>query len=144
MGKLILSGSSLALSKVPFGSFISLPLQVAFYYWMRCSEYSADRAAAIVDGSGEKTEEVCMRLAGYDKDIDYKANIEEFLNQAREYREMVKDSKWDKTLEFFLLADKDHPLTAVRALEIKEWTGSPVFKKILAGTVTDADIEAED
>ncbi len=141
MGSLILNGSSFALSFLPYGSFLSLPLQVAFYYWMRCSEYSADRAAAIVDGTSEKMAEVCMRLAGFDKDITYNANIEEFMNQALEYRDMIKDSKWNKTLEFVFMLDKDHPLTSVRALEITEWGKSDIFKKILDGTITEDDIE---
>ena len=141
MGNLILNSSSLALSRLPFGALISLPLQVAFYYWMRCSEYSADRAAAIVDGSADKMAEVCMRLAGFDKDIMHKANKEEFMKQALEYREMIHDSKWNKTLEFFFMLDKDHPLTAVRTLEISEWSNSDIYKKILDGTVSDDDIE---
>ena len=34
---------------------------------MRCSELSADRAAAICDGSSDKVVEMCMRFAGFDK-----------------------------------------------------------------------------
>lgn len=144
MGSLILKGSSFALSNLPFGSLISLPLQVAFYYWMRCSEYSADRAAAIVDGNGEKMAEVCMRLAGYDKDIVYEANKAEFMKQALEYREMIADSKWNKTLEFIFMIDKDHPLTAVRALEVTEWSNTDLFNKIQSETVLEDDLDADD
>jgi Zn-dependent protease with chaperone function len=144
MGDFILNASSFALSRLPFGSLISLPLQVAFYYWMRCSEYSADRAAAIVDGDGEKMAEVCMRLAGYDKDINFEANKDEFMKQAIEYREMIKDSKWNKTLEFMYMLDKSHPLTAIRALEVTEWSNSDTFKKIIDGTITDEDIEDDE
>ena len=144
MGNLLLNGSDLALSRLPFGSFISLSLQVAFFYWMRCSEFSADRAAAIVDGSADKMTEVCMRLAGFDKDIEFSANKEEFMKQAVEYREMMTDSKWNKTLEFFILFNKTHPLAAVRALEIQEWSESNTFKKILDGSITDEDVEEDD
>ncbi len=60
------------------------PIQLAFAYWMRCSEFSADRAAIICDGSAEKTTEVMMRFAGYDKDIMAEANVEAFMEQALE------------------------------------------------------------
>ena len=66
MGRMILKG----VANIPgAASLVTMPLQIAFAYWMRCSEFSADRAAAICDGSSDKMIEVCMRLAGYDKDI---------------------------------------------------------------------------
>ena len=135
MGRIILNGTSSAMQRLfsLYGSIAMLPLQVAFFYWMRCSELSADRAAALCDGSSEKMTDVCMRLAGYDKDIDAKANKEEFMGQAVEYREMINKSKWDKTLEFFALQGQDHPFVAVRALECKEWGESDRFMSILKG-----------
>lgn len=104
-----------------------LPLQAAFSYWMRCSEFSADRAAALCDGGSEKVVEMCMRFAGFDKDIVGEANVEEFINQASDYQQMVDGSKWDKALEFLLLINMDHPLNAVRAKECREWAASSRF-----------------
>lgn len=135
MGNIILNGTFSALNMLQYSSLISLPLQVAFYYWMRCSEFSADRAAAIVDGSAEKISDVCMRLAGFDKDINVVANKDEFMKQANEYREFVENSKWNKMLEFFILANESHPFTAVRALEVTEWADTEAFGKILDGTI---------
>ena len=107
---------------------------VLFFYWMRCSELSADRAAVLCDGGADKMSEVCMRLAGYDKDIGAYASKEEFMVQAQEYREMVKNSKWDRTLEFLALSTLSHPLMTVRALECEEWSKSEQFQRILDGT----------
>lgn len=135
MGNLLLNGTVSALSTLlPFGNLVAIPLEVAFSYWMRCSELSADRAAVICDGTAEKMSEVCMRFAGYDKDISAVASKEEFLKQAQEYREMVKSSKWDKTLEFLILSGMDHPLSTVRALECEEWAVSEQFQRIMDGT----------
>ena len=118
MGRILLEGASSALRMfVPYGELAIIPLQVAFFYWMRCSELSADRAAVLCDGTAEKMEEVCMRLAGFDKDINALASKEEFMIQAKEYRDMIKDSKWDKTLEFLTLSRLTHPLMTVRTLE---------------------------
>ena len=135
IGSLLLYHSvSVLRSFVPFGNVASLPLSVAFFYWMRCSEYSADRAAVICDGTAEKMSEVCMRLAGFDKDINGIANKEEFMKQGQEYRDMIKNSKWDKTLEFLVLKDTTHPFSAVRALECEEWLQSDQYRSILDGS----------
>ena len=135
MGSVILGTASDALSaRLPFGNIVSLPLAVAFYHWMRCSEYSADRAAVICDGTASKMSDVCMIFAGFGKSIAASPNKQEFMRQAQEYRELVSDSKWDRTLEFLLCAGSTHPLTAVRALECEEWAASDQFKAIAGGT----------
>ncbi|MBQ3010956.1 MAG: M48 family metallopeptidase [Oscillospiraceae bacterium] len=126
IGRLLINGTIEALE---LGGLISLPLQVAFYYWMRCSEYSADRAALICDGTSDKLVEMCMRFAGFDKDIQGEVDVNEFLKQAEEYREMVNGSAWNKTLEFLMYKNNDHPLNAVRAYEAKKWGDSEQFLK---------------
>lgn len=142
MGNILLGRTTSALrSLVPCGDLASIPLEMAFFYWMRCSELSADRAAVLCDGTAEKMSEVCMRLAGYDKDICALASKEEFMAQAREYREMIRSSKWDKTLEFLSLSAKTHPLMTVRALECEEWADSEQFRNILNGTFVSASQE---
>ena len=142
IGSILLGSSLVALKKyVPFYELASFPLEVAFYYWMRCSELSADRAAALCDGTSEKVFEMCLRLAGFDKDINVLADKTEFLAQAQEYREMVRGSKWDKTLEFLTLRDKSHPLMTVRALECNDWVKTEQFSQILNGTYSDTAAE---
>ena len=75
-----------------------------------------------------------MRFAGYDKDVNNLASKEEFMTQAKEYRDMTKESKWDKLLEFLALRNCSHPFTAVRALECEEWAKTEQFQNILNGT----------
>lgn len=144
MGDILLGGTESALrSFVPYGGLASMPLEIAFFYWMRCSELSADRAAVLCDGGAEKMSEVCLRLAGYDKDISAFASKDEFMMQAKEYKEMVNSSKWDKTLEFLALRSLSHPLMTVRALECEEWGKSEQFQKILDGTY-EAEVRTEE
>ena len=135
MGRMLMSAAQTTLlSRVPLGGAIYAAVETAFFYWLRCSEYSADRAAILCDGGPDRMSEVCMRLAGFDKDINAPARKDEFLNQAREYRDMIGGSKWDKTLEFLLLRSMDHPLMAVRALECEEWARGDSYAAILNGT----------
>lgn len=107
------------------------PIQLAFSYWMRCSEFSADRAAIICDGSADKTTEVMMRFAGYDKDIMAEANVDAFMEQALEYKNLVDNNAWNKTLEFLLFRNDGHPLNVIRAYEGKEWEETERYKNIL-------------
>lgn len=127
MGRLILTG---AINALGLDGLATLPIQTAFYYWQRCSELSADRAAAICDGSSEGIKRMCLHFAGWDKDILGEPNLEEFMNQALEYKEMVQDSKWNKTLEFLMFSQDTHPLVAVRAYECNKWSNDNVFNKI--------------
>ena len=134
MGNLILMGLDLASSYVPLGlgSAISSSLQMAFAYWMRCSELSADRVAAFCDGTPEKTVQLCMYLAGYDKDFfDAVPNVDAFLSQIEDYKKLTADNVWNKTLEFLWMRNQDHPQSAIRAYECNEWAKSIEFEKIV-------------
>ncbi len=128
MGRALLSGVSSFVGGL--GSIALYPIQLAFAYWMRCSEFSADRAAAICDGNADKVVEMCMRFAGCDKDIIAESSVESFMEQAKEYKEIVDNSAWNKTLEFILFKDRSHPLNAVRAYEGREWANSERFQNI--------------
>lgn len=127
LAKTILNGTALLPG---IASLVTIPMKMALAYWSRCSEFSADRAASIYDGTSDKMVEVCLRLAGYDKDISADGNVDAFLAQAEEYLAMRSDSAWNKTLEFLMFNQLDHPLISVRALECKNWAQSEQFIKI--------------
>ena len=134
MGRIVLQGAGgLLSSSLPIGSLLTVPLQMAFYYWMRCSEFSADRAAVLCDGNPGPMQEVCMRMAGWDKEIDADVDMQAFLDQAADYRELVGGNKWNKALEFMILSRATHPLMAVRATECGEWAKSIEYARILKG-----------
>jgi hypothetical protein len=75
--------------------------------------------------------EICMRFAGYDKDIKADTSVDLFMEQAKEYKKLVGDSKWNKTLEFISFRNASHPMVAVRAYEINEWTKTERFNNII-------------
>ena len=125
MGTWVLSG---ALTLVPLGAIAIYPIMSAFHHWMRCSELSADRAAVLCDGSPDHLIEMCMRFAGGDKKIASEMNVEAFMEQAQEYRKLVSDSKYNKTLEFMRFSQATHPINAVRALECYEWTQTENYR----------------
>ncbi len=128
MGTMILTG---ALSLIPLKNIALAPLNAAFAYWMRCSEFSADRAAILCDGSADRMIDVCARFAGFDKNIPYDINMDAFMAQAEEYEKLMKDDSMNKTMEFMLYMNRSHPINAVRAYEARKWTQTDDFTKAL-------------
>ena len=129
MGQMILNGSLLMLLSSGLAGLISIPLRTAFAYWMRCSEFSADRAAIMCDGTPDKLVEMCMRFAGFDKNIEGIMNKEAFIDQAKEYRELIKNDSTNQAMEFMMFRNNSHPINAIRALEAMEWAETDSFKK---------------
>lgn len=103
----------------------------ALLFWDRCSELSADRAAALCDGGASKTIDVLLKLNGYDQ-----VNREEFLKQVLDLKAFVNDSKSNQLMELMLVQDESHPWLATRAYECYEWSKTDQFKDILDGSYT--------
>lgn len=127
MGSVILGGSSF---------FIELPLisdalRLAFYHWIRCSELSADRAAAVFCGNTTDVAQVMFRLAGCPKDADDETSLDAFMSQASSYEEFMQSSNWNKFLSYNLLANHEHPFLAVRASEIMKWKDDPMYQSLV-------------
>ena len=128
--------------------FVSFTLEYAMLYWDRCSEYSADRAAAYVCGGPDPVVKTMMELACGSKNLVGRINKEEFLKQAKEFKQYSDESKWNKFLMYYSLADMDHPFLADRASDIVDWCRSRDFASIdvpgaapalSAGTTPDPD-----
>mgnify|MGYP005905968763 FL=1 len=124
------------LARIPaIGKYLTPTLVRALLFWDRCSELSADRAAALCDGTADKTIDVLLRLNGYGKNVDRK----EFLNQALDLKSFVNDSRSNKLLELMLVQDETHPRLATRAYECYEWSQSAQYAGIIDGTFTLSD-----
>ena len=124
------------LARIPaIGKYLTPTLVRALLFWDRCSELSADRAAALCDGTADKTIDVLLRLNGYGKNVDRK----EFLKQALDLKSFVNDSKSNKLMELMLVQDETHPRLATRAYECYEWSQSAQYAGIIDGTFTLSD-----
>lgn len=124
IGRYLLDGASWGASLIQNGlvaQAIIVSLQYAFAYWMRCSEFSADRVAAFYHGSAEPVVACMMAFAGATKNLQYQVNREDFFKQALNYKALIDNSTYNKTLEFIKFGQIDHPLNAYRAYEINEF-----------------------
>ena len=127
MGQIVLNGAANLLG---LGALVNTALSTAFAYWMRCSEFSADRASAVFCEGPDRVVDVMLRLAGGSQEVAEEINSELFMQQAVEYAGYVGDSKWNKILEYLALMNADHPFLAVRAASIKEWCDGIKFQEI--------------
>ena len=127
MGSIILSGGAAILNLPGLGTALDL----AFMYWMRCSEFSADRTAAVFCGDARKVAQIMFRLAGCPKELESEANLDYFMSQAAHFDEYMKDSTWNKFLGYGQYAYASHPLTAVRASEVVKWGSTQDFQIIV-------------
>ena len=100
---------------------ISEPLQWALMYWVRRSEFSADRVAAYVTNDADVVARTTMRLAGGGTRITERVDMEQFIKQAADYQKFMKDSGKSKFLQSWMIKDVSHPYPAVRAAEVKKW-----------------------
>lgn len=130
MGQIVLNGAAAFLG---LGQFMNTALSVAFSYWMRCSEFSADRAAAVFCGGPERVVDVMLRLAGGTAEVANEIDVKLFMEQAEDYNEFLDDSNWNKVLEALVLMDATHPFLAVRAASINQWCRESDFQEIATG-----------
>lgn len=108
---------------------LTVPIQYAMLYWMRKSELSCDRAAAIVT-SPEIVSSVMARLSGGPRQITENINLSEWAQQGEQYESIRTDGLWNKALQIYAISNMSHPFSAVRVREILKWGQSEQYQNI--------------
>ena len=107
------------------------PLMLAYNFWSRQSEFSADRAAAVCLGGVTTPIRTIFRLSGgptkYTADID----LEEYVEQMMECEGLIKGEKWQKFLRDYVEMDADHPFTSTRIRELLKWGSNSQFAEVV-------------
>ena len=112
-------------------SLASVPVQSALTSWSQKSELSADRAAAAYMGSADAITRVMFRFAGVKVDTPYVHSVQAFADQALEW-EALRESRWNRVLQWMLSKQSTHPMLAVRVREIQAWSATPAFSRLAA------------
>jgi len=107
----------------------SVPVQSALTSWSHKSELSADRAAAAYLGNPEVVTRLMFRFAGVRRDSRFSHAVELFANQALEW-EALRESRWNRILQWMLSKQSTHPMLAIRVREIQAWGASPAFARL--------------
>lgn len=111
------------------GELATMGLSGAYNYWSRCSEFSADRAAALYMKDHQQMVSALVRLSGGSKIFD-DVNVDEYYNQAIEYENLKKSEVSSKLAHYGDTFFADHPLNPVRAYELKKWCQTDEFKQL--------------
>jgi Zn-dependent protease with chaperone function len=114
----------------PWATLLTQGLQDQMMNWVRCAEFSCDRAALLATQDPRITMSVMMKLCGGSPRLSGQLNLDAFIAQARAY-EAQSQMDLGPTLRQMQTAGRTHPLPVLRAKEIDLWASSPEYEALL-------------
>ncbi|WP_255951697.1 M48 family metallopeptidase [Streptomyces odontomachi] len=126
---LFLTSLAMRVSWIPLGNVAVMAIVTALREWFRKSELSADRAGLLAGQDPQASLRGLMKLAGGNH--LHEMNVDSFLEQAEEY-EAGGDLR-DSVLKILNVLPRSHPFAVVRAAELKAWSESRDYQRILDG-----------
>jgi Zn-dependent protease with chaperone function len=114
----------------PWGTVLAQSLQDQMLQWVRCAEFSCDRAALLAIQDPKVVMSVLMKLAGGSPTLAPQLNLDAFIEQAKAYDSVGTDSLGE-ILQAAQTAQLTHPVPVIRAREIERWAGSVEYQSIL-------------
>jgi Zn-dependent protease with chaperone function len=114
---------SLAAYLLPGGEVMAQNLQTQILEWVRCAEFTCDRAALLVAQEPRVVASLLMKLSGGSPSLVSQLNLDAFLDQARSY-EAISDDALGEALKQIRTQDLTHPVPVLRAKEIDRWASS--------------------
>lgn len=114
----------------PLGTVIVQSLQAQLMEWLRCAEFTCDRAALLATQDSKVVASVLMKLAGGSPSLSPKLNVEAFLAQARAYDD-ISTSQLGELLKQAQTAQLTHPVPVLRAREIDRWASSQDYQSLV-------------
>ncbi len=114
------------------GTLLVQGLQSQILEWVRCAEFTCDRAALLATQDPRVVMSVLMKLSGGSPRLSSQLNLDAFLEQARAYDQMSQ-TEIGELLAEAQTAQLTHPLPVLRAREVDRWASSPDYQKLLQG-----------
>jgi Zn-dependent protease with chaperone function len=118
------------------GKFVGSGIEAGLLTWSRYSELSADRAALLVMQDAHPIITTLMKLAGGTERHVEHLDSQQFLLQARAYKEGLDQHLSDRFYRFIVSMRATHPFPVERARLLDEWVGSQQYADILLGKYT--------
>ncbi len=112
------------------GDWLAQQLQSQLLEWVRCAEFTCDRAALLVAQDPRVVASVLMKLAGGSPTLAPQLNLDAFLAQAYSY-DNVGSNEISDALKKMQTAQLTHPLPVLRAREIDRWASSQDYQLLL-------------
>jgi Zn-dependent protease with chaperone function len=121
----------LAAAIVPnVGTVLAQAIQSQLLEWVRCAEFTCDRAALLATQNPKVVMSVLMKLAGGSPTLAPQLNLDAFIDQARAYDDISK-TELGEMVKSTRTAQLTHPVPVLRAREIDRWSGSQEYQQLL-------------
>jgi len=115
------------------GAVAGVGIEAGLSAWNRRSELSADRAALLAMQNAQPCITVLMKTAGgTERHVEW-LDAEQFLNQARAYKEGLDQTMSNRFYRFMANLGTTHPFAVERARALDEWAGTQEYNDILLG-----------
>ena len=113
-----------------WGILLAQSLQAQMLEWLRCAEFSCDRAALLAIQDPKVVMSVLMKLTGGSPTLAPQLNLEAFIEQAKAYEDMSK-TELGELLQTTQTQQLTHPLPVLRAKEIERWASCQDYQNLL-------------
>lgn len=123
---------NVAISQIPLVSTMTKPIYYALMYWIRMSEFTADRAGLMACQNIDAAINAIIKMSGLPLKYFEKMDSDAFIKQATEFKDSFKGLA-DTTIKTLTIAGSSHPWTVLRAAELLKWYESGEYQKILDG-----------
>ena len=120
----------LSLAPGPITKLITSGVQYTLYYWFRMSEFTADRAGLMCCQNKDAAVRAFMKMAGVPKAHFNDLNMDTFIQQARDFKQLDEDGM-NKLIKVLSIADDNHPWTVMRAAELLKWINNGEYGKFV-------------
>ncbi len=121
----------LAAGQLPnLGGLIAQGLRSQILQWLRCAEFSCDRAALLATQDPRVVSSVLMKLAGGSPTLSPQLNLDAFLAQAETY-DIISETEMGRIFKEAQSSQLTHPLPVLRAREIQRWASSKNYESVL-------------
>jgi Zn-dependent protease with chaperone function len=121
----------LAAAIVPnVGAFVAQAIQAQLLEWVRCAEFTCDRAALLATQDPKVVMSVLMKLAGGSPTLAPQLNLDAFIDQARAYDDISK-TEIGEMVKATRTSQLTHPVPVLRAREIDRWSSSTEYQSLL-------------
>lgn len=114
----------------PWGTMLTQGLQTQLMEWVRCAEFTCDRAALLATQDPRIVMSVLMKLSGGSPSLAPQLNLDAFVAQARTY-DQISSTELGELLKQAQTAQLSHPLPVLRAREIDRWSSSSNYQDLL-------------
>jgi Zn-dependent protease with chaperone function len=121
----------LATAAIPnVGAILAQSIQTQLLQWVRCAEFTCDRAALLATQNPKVVMSLLMKLSGGSPTLASQLNLNAFIAQARAYDEISK-TEMGEMVKQARTAQLTHPVPVLRAREIDRWASSKEYHNVL-------------